>query len=222
MIQFSQAANQLFSKLDTNGNGISARELRQLDQDKNGKLTATEAPGLSKTELAQANKALKIAKKNGEDTVVFDRNAGAKAGNAPSEVGFPDKVASYSVPDKTMGVANGSGYYPHNNAMEGGVLDKQDKPLCTLQDCLEGKASYVSIALDEKLYAKGALKYGDSFRIPEIEKKYGKAIVFKAVDTGDAFKGRDFGKVDICVRTKKDTFEPTINGDLTLIKASGL
>ncbi|PKL77143.1 MAG: hypothetical protein CVV27_06690, partial [Candidatus Melainabacteria bacterium HGW-Melainabacteria-1] len=55
------------------------------------------------------------------------------------------------------------------------------------------------------------------FRIPELEKKYGRKIIFKAVDTGGAFKNKGFGRVDIATGGYKHTLEKTINGPLTLI-----
>lgn len=138
--------------------------------------------------------------------------------------------------------SRGTGYYPHNNRMEGGFKDMKGKSLNTLQDFLAGKVPYVSIALDENMYEhviadrrakylqsknpqykkyltmQPQVRYGDTFRIPELEQKYGRPIVFKAVDTGSAFRDKGFSRVDIANRSQKDTLDPTINGKLTLIK----
>jgi len=119
---------------------------------------------------------------------------------------------------QVAGKTRGSGYYPHNSAMEGGYKDMRGKKLHTLQDFLKGKSPYVSIALDKNLYKKGSVKYGDTFRIPELEKKYGRPIVFKAVDTGGAFTNKGFSRVDICCGSRKDTLDKTINGKLTLVR----
>ncbi|HPZ06608.1 MAG TPA: hypothetical protein PL110_00710 [Candidatus Eremiobacteraeota bacterium] len=119
---------------------------------------------------------------------------------------------------QTMGTAKATGYYPDNSAMEGGFYDMRGKKLNTLQDFLSGKAPYVSIALDKNLYKSGKIKYGDTFRIPEMEKKYGKQIIFKAVDTGGAFTNKGFGRVDICTASQKASTEAIVNGNLTLIK----
>lgn len=142
----------------------------------------------------------------------------------------------------TPHAARGTGYYPFNNRMEGGYKDMKSQPLHTLQDFLNGKAAYVSIALDKDLYEHVILagrekyrktgdprykkyltlqpqvRYGDTFRIPELDAKYGRPIVFKAVDTGGAFTGKGFGRVDICTASSKDSRDATINGKLTLVK----
>lgn len=143
-----------------------------------------------------------------------------------------------------MGVAKGTGYYPHNSKMEGGYKDMMGKPLHTLQDFLDGKAPYVSVALDKDMYEhvikrgrenyrktgkskykkyltlEPKIKYGDTFRIPELEKKYGRKIIFKAVDTGGAFTGKNFSRIDIATRSAKHSHDATVNGSLTLVKTS--
>lgn len=117
-----------------------------------------------------------------------------------------------------MGIAKGTGYYPHDSALEGGFVDKRDTALRTLQDYLAGKAEYVSVALDKHLYRNGSIKYGDKFRIPELEKKYGRVIEFRAVDTGGAFTNKGFNRIDICTGGYRHSVEKTVNGQLTLIK----
>ncbi len=119
---------------------------------------------------------------------------------------------------RQMGVAKGTGYYPANSRMEGGFVDKRGKKLRTLQDFLDGKSDYVSIALDKKLYRSGAVRYGDRFRIPELEKKYGRPIEFRAVDTGGAFTNKGFSRVDICTKNRRHSLDSTVNGRLTLVK----
>ena len=145
--------------------------------------------------------------------------SGTPGAGAPAS-GSPAASGSLPIQGQKMGVAKGTGYYPDNSPMEGGYVDKKGAKLCTLQDFLNGKAPYVSIALDNNLYKSGQVKYGDTFRIPELEAKYGKQIIFKAVDTGGAFTGKGFGRVDICTASKKDSYDSTVNGNLTLIKTS--
>lgn len=108
--------------------------------------------------------------------------------------------------------STGTGYYPDNSAMEGGFVDRQGKKLNTLQDFLAGKADYVSVAMDKNQ----KIPYGTKLRIPELEKKYGKAIEFRVVDTGGAFTGKGNSRIDICTANEKASTDPTINGPLTL------
>jgi peptidoglycan hydrolase-like protein with peptidoglycan-binding domain len=112
--------------------------------------------------------------------------------------------------------ARGTGYYPANTRLEGGFLDRKGKPLNTLQDYLAGKAPYVSVAMDAK-----AFPYGTRLRIPELEKKYGRPIEFRVVDTGGAFRNKGTRRIDICTANEKASLDPTINGKLTLVPVTG-
>lgn len=108
--------------------------------------------------------------------------------------------------------SRGSGYYPHNSRMEGGYVDRRGNRLYTLQDYLAGRAPYVSVAMDKNL----RIPYGTKLRIAELEKKYGRPIEFRVVDTGGAFTNRGFSRIDICTASRRDSLDPTINGPLTL------
>ncbi len=61
-----------------------------------------------------------------------------------------------------------------------------------------------------------AFGYGTKLRIEELERKYGKAIEFRVVDTGGAFKGKGTTRMDVCVSTKDATLDATINGTLSV------
>ena len=113
-------------------------------------------------------------------------------------------------------VAKGTGYFPDSSAMEGGFVDRKGAKLRTLQQFLNGSADYVSVAMDPK-----AFPYGQRLRIAELNKKYGKDIVFKVVDTGGAFMGKGTSRIDICTASSKDSVEPTINGMLHIDAISG-
>jgi len=108
--------------------------------------------------------------------------------------------------------SKGTGYYPDNSAMEGGFVDMRGHKLNTLQDFLSGKAPYVSVAMD----SKAGIPYGTKLRIAELEKKYGRPIEFRVVDTGGAFQGKGKSRIDICTANQKASLDPTINGPLTL------
>lgn len=124
-----------------------------------------------------------------------------------------------------------------NIKMEGGVWDmsfdnqkkdpkyraQHDLRNHTMEKYLENpsKAGYVAIALDKNLYNSKEVKYGDTFRIPELEKKLGKGpIIFKAVDTGGHFKGKGFKALDIAVEvgSKYEHDKDTNSSKLTLVK----
>ncbi len=108
--------------------------------------------------------------------------------------------------------SRGTGYYPANNAMEGGFNDRRGNRLYTLQDYLAGRAPYVSVAMDKNM----KIPYGTKLRIKELEQKYGRPIEFRVVDTGGAFTGRGTGRIDICTANAAASRDATINGPLTL------
>lgn len=103
-----------------------------------------------------------------------------------------------------------SRYHPKATVIEGGCTDSRTMPLFTLDQFLAGKAPYVSIALDRKLYGRNRIRYGDEFWILELDDKYRSElnrlnrehIVFRAVDTGDGFTDKGFSRLDLCVSTR--------------------
>ncbi len=107
--------------------------------------------------------------------------------------------------------AKGTGYYPSNSGLEGGFKDRIGNKLNTLQDFLAGKAPYVSVAMDSKAFG-----YGTKIRIDELERKYGKVIDFRVVDTGGAFVGKGTSRLDICVANAAASLDSTINGVLSV------
>jgi len=140
--------------------------------------------------------------KGGTDDIPLQRpGARGAQGAAPS-----------MTPTGQQFTAKGTGYFPDNSPMEGGFKDRKGAPLHTLQDFLSGKSKYVSVAMDSK-----AFPYGTKLRIPELEKKYGRPIEFRVVDTGGAFKGKGTSRIDICTANRKASLDPTINGKLTLV-----
>ena len=126
--------------------------------------------------------------------------------SAPTDSFEPAKGTSYK--------ARGTAYYPDASPLEGGFVDRKGAKLRTLQDYLAGKVDYVSVAMDSK-----AFPYGTKIRIPELEKKYGRPIEFRVVDTGGAFKGKGTSRIDVCVANHRASLDPTINGPLTIVKA---
>ncbi len=105
--------------------------------------------------------------------------------------------------------SRGTGYYPANSRLEGGFVDRIGRPLKTLQQFLDGDASYVSVAMDTN-----AFRYGTRLRIRELDEKYGRSIVFRVVDTGGAFRGKGRSRIDVCVKDRAASLDATINGTL--------
>ncbi len=102
--------------------------------------------------------------------------------------------------------SKGTGYYPSGSALEGGFVDRKGVKLHTLQQFLAGQAAYVSVAMDSS-----AFPYGQHLRIQELEAKYGRAIDFRVVDTGGAFRGRGRSRIDICVANHSASVDPSVN-----------
>lgn len=107
--------------------------------------------------------------------------------------------------------ARGTGYYPDSSALEGGFVDRRGKRLTTLQQYLAGNAAYVAVAMDSR-----AFPYGTKLRIRELERKYGRSIEFRVVDTGSAFAGKWTSRIDICTANRTASLDSTINGSLTI------
>lgn len=111
--------------------------------------------------------------------------------------------------------AKATGYYPFNDAMEGGFNDRQGHPLRTLQDYITGghtfgDGDYVSVAMDPR-----AFPYGTVLESPEVDAAYGRRVEFRVTDTGGAFYGKGTTRVDICNKTLADTMSRLTNDTLT-------
>ena len=102
-----------------------------------------------------------------------------------------------------------TGYYPSGSALEGGFVDRKGVKLHTLQQFLAGQAAYVAVAMDSS-----AFPYGQHLRIRELEAKYGRAIDFRVVDTGGAFRGRGRSRIDVCVANHSASVDPSVNRTL--------
>ena len=119
--------------------------------------------------------------------------------------------------------------------MQGGVFDRIGKPLYSLEDYLEGKAPYVSLACDLKGGPPGNVpefrKYGTKVWLPEISESIAdyvegltdppKMILFRLVDTGGHFFGANkkvrvagYEPIDVCRRLKQGP-ETSFSGKLT-------
>ncbi|XP_052790677.1 uncharacterized protein LOC128224732 [Mya arenaria] len=108
--------------------------------------------------------------------------------------------------------ARGTAYYPDPSPEEGGYFDMRGFPLQTLQAYMKGMAPFVTVAMD----SHPGIAYDTPVCIPELNRKYRKFIDFRVRDTGGAFQGKKFSRIDIYVRDRHDSYDGTINGPLTL------
>jgi hypothetical protein len=123
-------------------------------------------------------------------------------------------------------------YYPKNTKMEGGLYDHKGHPLNTLDDYLDGKVGWVSLARD---YLGGPpanawefKTYGYRVHIPEVCAKLKVShIDFRLVDTGGRFYGKGkqivepgYEPIDVC-RSVKLRY-PSIASTLTYLIPVGV
>jgi len=108
--------------------------------------------------------------------------------------------------------APGKGQTSTQKKLEGSASDRFGSPVKTLEDYLEGKASYVTVAMDTPL-SKPPYK-GVNLINPNFVGKNGKLIIFKVLDTGGAFTGKGSAKIDIATRSLSiaNGATPTIQG----------
>ena len=124
-------------------------------------------------------------------------------------------------------------YYPFQEGlterqqrMEGGKKDRIGKPLCTLEDYLEGKAPYVSLACDSRGGPPSNTEefriYGYKVELAKVARRFGRSTIeFRLVDTGKNFYGErkkvrvaGHEPIDVCRRVKP-TREDSISEMLT-------
>ena len=58
----------------------------------------------------------------------------------------------------------GGGTSATERKLEGGVLDRRNKPAYTIEQYLEGKAPYVTVAMDSNALPYGTLLYNGKFK----------------------------------------------------------
>ncbi|XP_014228480.1 uncharacterized protein LOC106653521 isoform X2 [Trichogramma pretiosum] len=104
-------------------------------------------------------------------------------------------------------------YYPDfMSEDESDYLDSRGKKLRTLQEFLDGRASFVTVAMDEVF----RLKYGSVVCIPELNEHFGKMIPLQVRDHGPNLIGKGFSRLDICVRSEADSYDTAVNRMVTL------
>uniref|UniRef100_A0ABD2X2L8 Uncharacterized protein n=1 Tax=Trichogramma kaykai TaxID=54128 RepID=A0ABD2X2L8_9HYME len=104
-------------------------------------------------------------------------------------------------------------YYPDfMSEDESDYLDSRGKKLRTLQEFLDGRASFVTVAMDEVF----RLKYGSVVCIPELNEHFGKMIPLQVRDHGPNLIGKGYSRLDICVRSEADSYDTAVNRMVTL------
>ncbi|XP_018336436.1 uncharacterized protein LOC108744947 isoform X2 [Agrilus planipennis] len=107
-------------------------------------------------------------------------------------------------------------YYPKYNYEidnEEDIKDDNGQTLQTLQDYLDDRADFVTLAMDKKL----KLPYGTPVCIPELNEHFGHKIRFEIRDSGSDLDNMGFHRVDVCVRSEIDSYDKYVNRKVTLI-----
>lgn len=105
-------------------------------------------------------------------------------------------------------------YYPDfdDEDHESGYHDKEGNALKTLQDFVDDRNQYVTVAMDPNLN----IPYGSAICIPELNKHFGHRIRFRVCDSSSDLLGTGYGRADICVRSEVDSYDINVNRRATL------
>ncbi|KRT78150.1 hypothetical protein AMK59_8101, partial [Oryctes borbonicus] len=105
-------------------------------------------------------------------------------------------------------------YFPsYDEDYEDGLLDMKGVPLRTLQDFLDDRNQYVTLAMDKKL----RIPYGSPICIPELNQHFGHRIRIQVRDTSSELTGTGYSRADICVRSETDSYDKNFNKHVTLV-----
>ncbi|KAK4876070.1 hypothetical protein RN001_012492 [Aquatica leii] len=91
--------------------------------------------------------------------------------------------------------------------------DMKGKKLRSLQEYLNDRSDFVSLAMDERL----GIAYGTKVCIPELNKYFGYYLNFEVRDNGTDLLGMGYRRADIFVRTEMDSYDSIVNKKVTLI-----
>ncbi|KAF7997015.1 hypothetical protein HCN44_005292 [Aphidius gifuensis] len=103
-------------------------------------------------------------------------------------------------------------YADYSSDISSDYLDMKDNKLSNLQDYIDGRANYVTAAMD----IIPSLPYGSSICIPELNKHYRRQIKIQVRDYSVDLKGQGFKVVDICVRSEGDSYDKAVNRLVTI------
>ncbi|KAL6261559.1 hypothetical protein P5V15_006646 [Pogonomyrmex californicus] len=109
-----------------------------------------------------------------------------------------------------------SAYYPvFGTDDKRNHLDDRGKMLNTLQDYLDGRVPYVTVAGN----LRSGIPYGTKVCIERLNEQFGKQIhlqIRDQVDCENNDTALDFSKLEICVRTEEDTYDIYLNNLVTI------
>ncbi|XP_014205184.1 uncharacterized protein LOC106637068 [Copidosoma floridanum] len=104
-------------------------------------------------------------------------------------------------------------YYPDfDSEFESDYLDAKGKKLRTLQDFIDGRAEFVTVAMDNV----PKLKYGEKVCVPELNEHFGRVINLQIRDYNMDLQGKGYTRLDICVRTEADSYDYAVNRPITM------
>ncbi|XP_012282590.1 uncharacterized protein LOC105700904 isoform X1 [Orussus abietinus] len=84
--------------------------------------------------------------------------------------------------------------------------------LLCIQDYIDGRGEYVTGAMDSSLN----LVYGTPICIPELNEHFGRQIPIQVRDRGSNLDGKEFSRLDICVRSEVDSYDNCVNRLVTV------
>ncbi|XP_070169167.1 uncharacterized protein [Polyergus mexicanus] len=109
-----------------------------------------------------------------------------------------------------------SAYYPvFGTNDKRNHLDDRGKMLNTLQDYLDGRTRYVTVAGN----LRSGIPYGTRICIEKLNERFGKQIFLQIRDQIDYENddiANDFARLEICVRTEEDTYDTYVNDVVTI------
>ncbi|XP_023030111.1 uncharacterized protein [Leptinotarsa decemlineata] len=116
---------------------------------------------------------------------------------------------------KTFNNVTLTAYYPDytDQDHEQGYQDKHGQKLRTLQDYVDNRAEFVTLAMDSML----DIPYGTKVCIPELNEHFGHRILLEVNDSSFDLKGSGYMRADICVRTEIDSYDEAVNRVVTLV-----
>ncbi|XP_050300126.1 uncharacterized protein LOC126738732, partial [Anthonomus grandis grandis] len=126
-----------------------------------------------------------------------------------------DNDFDFNCKGKTFKNVSLTAYYPDyiDADRELGYQDKKGRKLKTLQDYLDDRSTFVTLSMDDRL----GIPYGAKVCIPELNKHFGHRIRLEVRDTSYDLLGQGYSRADICVRTEIDSYDISVNKQVTLV-----